>query len=137
MSVPCIGACKGVAGWIDPATGLCCTVCMGSGKLVTYSQRELLEAAWESVRAKRRGAIPVRPCPLPLRPFLARSAMGKRRRKRRLGKEAIRLAHEEQVRITNATARAISLPSKPWSEEERAEAARVIAAFKKGSRHGK
>jgi hypothetical protein len=30
-SVVCFGVCKGVAGWHDPDTGLCCTVCAGSG----------------------------------------------------------------------------------------------------------
>jgi len=30
-SVRCFGACGGVAGWIDPDTGVACTLCQGSG----------------------------------------------------------------------------------------------------------
>ena len=29
--IPCFGICRGVTGWKDPKTGLCCTVCQGSG----------------------------------------------------------------------------------------------------------
>lgn len=33
MDGTCIGVCGGRAGWLDPETGLACTVCHGSGRL--------------------------------------------------------------------------------------------------------
>ena len=53
ITVTCYGACKGDPKWRDPDTGLGCCLCGCSGKVTTYSQRELADKEWDDVRVKK------------------------------------------------------------------------------------
>lgn len=64
ITVTCYGVCGGRPDWRSKE-GYCCSLCGGSGKVTTYSQRETALKEWESVAEKSRPAADVATTPAP------------------------------------------------------------------------
>jgi len=57
LTMTCVGVCKGDPKWRDPDTGLCCTLCGGSGKVTTYNEREQAAEEWERLKASQAARV--------------------------------------------------------------------------------